>query len=63
LAEKPKQKELNLLSLPLPLLLVHHHSQTDLAASERNHIVSTIFSVSYIIGSQNILIIEVLLHI
>lgn len=32
LAEKLKEKELNLLSLTLPLLLAHHHSQTDLAA-------------------------------
>lgn len=42
-AEKLKEKELNLLSLNLPLLLAHHHSQTDLAASKRIYTETDIF--------------------
>lgn len=51
LAEKLQEKELNLLSLNLPLLLVHHRNQTDLAASERNYIGPAIFSGCYISAS------------
>lgn len=43
LAERLKEKVMNPLSLILPLLLAHHHSQIDPTASETYYVKSIFF--------------------